>query len=495
MRLRSLHLVLSLTLLAFVLRTYQLAAQSMWGDEIFGVAVARLGVPQFLDPVFRDRVHPPGFYLLMTFWSALGIQEFVTRYVPLAFGVATIPLVYRLGRQVASKWVGVASAFLLAFSPFHLWYSQEARMYAPLAFVASASVLLFLRVLSRPRRRDVILYGATSAAGLYLHQLYPLVLLAQLVFVVLKRRTYARALAPWLMANVVAGAMYLPWLAAILLTGGYATAGIDWIPAANWYDPALSLYSLSLGPANDPGAWWTWVTPLLLGILALVGLRCTDTTRDRERAQLLAIWFGLPLTCLLLVSLPLPFAQKRSIYLDRFMIQLVPALFLLAAWGAERVWRRRPRALLILACIGCVPAMLSIRNNYSMDTYARDDWRAAAEMIRGESGSANTRLILNADMVLPYGYYDRANLPRSVIPDPGPPDYERWLVNELDTTSPEHVWLIRTTNPPNVHLFAPSRQAQLDRARRDPLKAWLDTRWRIEREQWFHGMVVTEYQQ
>ena len=67
------------------------------------------------------------------------------RALPVRFGVAAIALAYRVGARLYARRVGVLAAALLAFAPFQVRYSREARMYALLATAVLASFLFLVR--------------------------------------------------------------------------------------------------------------------------------------------------------------------------------------------------------------------------------------------------------------------------------------------------------------------------------------------------------------
>ena len=138
--------------LAAVVRLVGLGTPSLWLDEAFSHLFATLPLPLAWEAMLVDAVHPPLYYLLLRPWLALaGESEFALRFPSAVAGVLTVALLYRVGRV----WLGERAAFwaalLLALNPFHLWYSQEARMYALLALLSLAVLWAFVRAL--PRRR------------------------------------------------------------------------------------------------------------------------------------------------------------------------------------------------------------------------------------------------------------------------------------------------------------------------------------------------------
>ena len=121
----------------------------------------------FLDSSFwLDEITPLTFYrdssvfgLLTTYYStnnhlfytlleklavaAFGEQEWAVRLPSVLIGAATIPVFYLLTRLIASRWISLGTALLLAVSYQHIFFSQNARGYtAHLLFTLAATLFL-----------------------------------------------------------------------------------------------------------------------------------------------------------------------------------------------------------------------------------------------------------------------------------------------------------------------------------------------------------------
>ena len=118
--------MLPILLLAFLLRMAYLDAQSLWWDEAFSVTVSSMDLHSLLIATLGDRVHPPLYYLVLHFWLTLGQGEFVVRALSAFVGVLAVACMFPMADIVGQKRLGVISAFALAISPLHIWYSQEA---------------------------------------------------------------------------------------------------------------------------------------------------------------------------------------------------------------------------------------------------------------------------------------------------------------------------------------------------------------------------------
>ena len=154
----TLWLLVVLLLVTFALRVYRLEAQSLWSDEGLSLYRARLTLGENLSNVIvvppnvvtQDTNPPLYFVALSVLRAAAGESEYVLRFVSVIAGVLLVPLLYVTGRRLFSERAGVLAATLGTFSPFLIWYAQEARMYTLLATLSLASVYLLLRAIDFP---------------------------------------------------------------------------------------------------------------------------------------------------------------------------------------------------------------------------------------------------------------------------------------------------------------------------------------------------------
>ena len=125
------------------LRLYRLDFQSLWVDEGLQYFVAN---NNGLGEIFSQArsFHPPLSFLINHVFLQIGESDFFFRLPSAIFGIATLPVFYILARELTSSRVALVSTFVLAVSPFHIWYSQEGRMYAQLLFFSVLSSVVLL---------------------------------------------------------------------------------------------------------------------------------------------------------------------------------------------------------------------------------------------------------------------------------------------------------------------------------------------------------------
>ena len=144
--------LLIVTWVAFLLRTVNLAGQSLWRDEVDAIRFSSWSLSELLAGLFRVGHNGPLFFLLLRPWRSLtGDSEFALRYPSALLGTLAVPLGFALARQLGlSRRVGLLLGLLLATSPYLVWYGQEAKMYALLLTLVTLAFIAYLKALTTP---------------------------------------------------------------------------------------------------------------------------------------------------------------------------------------------------------------------------------------------------------------------------------------------------------------------------------------------------------
>ena len=340
----ELLLLVGILILGTILRFYNLDYRGLWNDEYVSIQYWT-GTPiEVIRKVATQDIHPPFWFLVVNFFSVFGDSDFVFRLPSAIFGSATLLLVFLAGRSLFSIKTGVFATLFLALSAFHIFHSQEARMYALYGFLSTFSIWLFWLATRSGKLRLWLLYGIITLLNLYTHYFSFLLLAAQWSFLfVLAIWTFARKKLmrlpnryPTLLRNVspvaVASGM-------ILIAIGYG----PWLPSL--FDDIL-IYSNRAGVGGSlvsnvlatPANWdflsvvlryfsgFEWPPGLLF--LVLIGIGALDSILSRKSVPLLY------LLCILSIPLLLHlFSDVRPH--PRYLIFCLPAFYILVARGIE----------------------------------------------------------------------------------------------------------------------------------------------------------------
>jgi 4-amino-4-deoxy-L-arabinose transferase-like glycosyltransferase len=204
--------ILLLLLAALALQFAGAAQKSYWEDEAWTAAQAVKSPAEIALATARDR-HPPLYFLVAGAWSKVfGAGEVGLRSLSIVFTLASLGLGYWLARRVAGHSAALAGLALLTFSPLLLTYGHTARYYSLTMLLGLGLVSAFLKYLDTRHPGYLALYILLGAGLLYTS--YPALglLLACNVWWLVFLRKHPDTLLPWLAAQLLVAASFVPWL-------------------------------------------------------------------------------------------------------------------------------------------------------------------------------------------------------------------------------------------------------------------------------------------
>ncbi|MFW2831106.1 glycosyltransferase family 39 protein [Sphingomonas sp. ID0503] len=449
----------AITLLAAILRFYNLDGQSLWLDEVSSFRNSRAYGAGGLVGLARADHIAPLHSIALWYATEIGGNNAVALRMPSTIaGVLTVPAIYvAAGRVTRSRTTALVAAFLVAISPFAIWYSQEARMYALVLLFATLYVAVAWPVIERPLKWwELATLTAVTAIGLGMHHYMILVGAAFGFYLLLRGQAFKVRSWAWLATQVIAFAIFAIWLFLTLNKLGNA---------AGWEKPAPLLWTpytfytfivgFSFGPtlrqlstaAGDPvsllihNAEEIAAAGIATGLIGLLGLRRALRTEYRWAGIWLLMWLAVPITLAVLATV-----VTNIQYNVRYVIVSYPPLIILLAFGLVEVWRRwlRPAqdgspvsrwagltgVALLGGCLG-----LSLWNNYRNPDYAKADTRSFARYLK-EGRPDGILLCDNNRIVKSLNFYGAP-----VPPLPLQVDYRHsW-------TDAAHIWANLTKTP------------------------------------------------
>ena len=154
---KDLFYSLLITIIAGILRFFHLGRKSLWNDELSQLYVSSSSISDFLANI-SYHPSPPLDYLLLKIPLLFGSSEFLVRLNAAIFGTLTIFVFYHLSRIQFNREIAIISSILLAFSRFHIRFSQEARMYSLFCLLTTLSFyLLWLYIIHKKTKYFYIL--------------------------------------------------------------------------------------------------------------------------------------------------------------------------------------------------------------------------------------------------------------------------------------------------------------------------------------------------
>jgi mannosyltransferase len=422
-------LLLLAVLVALSLRVGTLGRRSLWGDEVATLRISALEMNDIITIQWDQ--HPPLYYLLMHHWIPLVQGEFLLRLPSALAGAAAVPLLYWLTREWSGQWSAMASAWFLAIMPLHIWYSQEARMYALVCTLGLASTLFYTLAI---RRKKPLIWSAwivMTVAGLYTH--YSMLLLAF---------TQIGLLGPlWKASNSNRTALWIALLALLLVSLLFvpqARTFVRQLVLSGWqggyYYMAVQSMLSKWGILISPSQLYTAIgvtAALVLGI----GVFSTNVLLSRLKQTQVGtrlILAALAVYVLILIATAIP----RGLGIKRQLLILLPyALGGIAALISPSPYRTRLLAVLILVTLPVTGHIVAVRE--------QEAWRDVAQLVENSEEPQDIILFDPSWRQHDFDYYYRGDVPRQRI---GEKDVPETLINII--ASHQRVWLVQYIDPP-----------------------------------------------
>lgn len=167
----------------------------------------------------EDSQHPPLYYALLRFWvEVFGNNVTIIRSLSILFSLLALPCMYwlclELFHSALVAWVAIA---LLAISPVHVLFAQEARQYSLWTVTILGSNAALLKAMRSQTKLSWGIYTVTLATGLYTFFLSGLLAVGHgiYVFIAEKYRLTKTAIA-YLLASGLGLLIFTPWILSLI---------------------------------------------------------------------------------------------------------------------------------------------------------------------------------------------------------------------------------------------------------------------------------------
>ena len=371
----------------FVLRFFNLGFNSVWMDE----AVTALHSSGTLESIWTSMTgtldyNPPFFFLLE--WIVIklfGITEWSLRLLPAFFGALAVPITYLAGKEFKDKYVGLIAAAIISFSPFLIYYSQEARPYTMVLFLCSLLMYFFLKGLKENESIVWIAFGITSAAIFYTH-FYGLVfvgilwLFALIKYIKTPLRIINGAIIGTIISTPLIFAAYSLYFQRTASPVTYGSNGIYLIP-----DTIIQMFGYIGRSVVAFGESYSILLFLILGFLGMLWL----FYKDKEKFALMVWILGLTFAISIAASNKIPMLPRYLLFL------MVPASLIIGStyqMFANMFQQRNPKIIAIVFVILFFVAAIPFYSSYYTSS-TRDDWKTVGRDLSDITQDGDTVIV------------------------------------------------------------------------------------------------------
>lgn len=352
------YLLLSIIIGGLFLRVWNLWNISLWFDESLPFVETEEEVKKIL---FSGKFYCPIIYntFIHYFWKIVGHNEILLRLSSVIFGIVSIALIYYVGELLFDRKVGILGAFILAISPFHIYYSQELRMYSLISLLSLASVYFLIKAMQNNRIIYWLVYTISNIVNIYTHPVSIFILFAQVLFFLFYIKKYKYLLNRWIVVHFLILILAIPWIISILSgfilfinkDDWFFKLSFSWIPKITWLNIFYTFKNFAIG-YNATKPIYLFAT-VLFSILFFLGV----FKMNKKQKELV-----LSLLCLFVPIVSAYFISKfRPCYLDRYFIASSLFFYLFVGNGLARISKKY--AISIVICIITV-SFLALKNYY-----------------------------------------------------------------------------------------------------------------------------------
>lgn len=399
---KYLHLLAGFVIaaLAVTFCFHKLGLPSIWFDEAFSVELARQPLPRLLQLIFGPEPNMELYYLLLHFWLQLtglfGLHqtEFIVRFPSAVCAVCSAVIVFLIGRRYIGLIGGFLAGALFVLNYLQLVYAQQTRAYALQTMLICIAMYALLNALNREThsRRWWICYTLVTVLSVYAHLFSLLVVMGQVLalagLLLLPNTWRQSARRQWkamLLSFITLGILVIPLI--IVSRHGSKTG---WLPVPHLSD----IYHLFLTVSgNDKKYFIIVVACIFVGIVLSAGSyvvqyqsRVRQTVERQSSAvkdlfaqqQLLPlIWV---LLCWLIIPIIVSFIVSQGatrLFSSRYLVVIVPAVFLLVGAGVSSLKNRGVQVLLVIELIFL--AYMTVPQYYRSAQV--EDWNSASRWL------------------------------------------------------------------------------------------------------------------
>lgn len=361
-------LLWAITVLGAILRLWALNGKSFWLDEIASVVIAKMPGNSFWHWLWTEEGNMALYYVMLRPWLEIHVGEGTIRLLSVLPGIASVPVMYLLGRRLFGRAAGLLAAVLLALNACAVVYSQEARGYSWLLLGTIVSTYYFVRLIDRPSMSVAFAYAIAAGVTFYFHYFGLLVPLGHAISLLV----LARERRPWKQLWFAAAILVVFAAPVLWMIRAQPGRHLDWVAKPS----LLEMYHLGVFLAADSGKG---VGAALLAVeLVLLVVFFRGLLALRKAPARAGLWENTLVASGLLTPIlfSLLFSFIRPVFFHRFLIICLPAWLLAVTVGAMQLRQRSIRTWAIAGV--CLFSLVSTVLSYSR---VREDWRGVANFL------------------------------------------------------------------------------------------------------------------
>ncbi len=318
------------------LRVFRMGYDDLWFDEAQTILKAQS------DSLFG----PCLYFFIVKHWIPLFEKsEFSIRTLSCIFSFLSLVVIKILGEYLGGRKRAAILTAILALSPFHIWYAQEARKYSLSVLLFILTFLYLLKFLDRNRFSDWFLYTFFFTLGIYTDYYFLLLIFPEFITVLFWIPGDRKIFFKWFLSKMVALIMFSPWLSVFFKDVSFVNSTF-WPHPANFKTILIMMENFLLGYTSTP-IFYHLALLLVSLILLISGVRLFKIREDDFKyLYIVFIFFVVP------VAIAYILGQLWNIFFPRVLIIFSIPFYILFSYGIDKCISYKKNIFFVL--IGCL---------------------------------------------------------------------------------------------------------------------------------------------
>lgn len=397
-------LLMTILVIGAFFRFYHIDFQSVWLDEIHTLNESNPNISIFdvYEKLLISEPHPPLYFIIIHFaFKVFGYTTFVLRFLSSLIGVFGIFSIYLLGKEIFSKRVGTYASILLSINYFHIYYSQEGRMYVLLFLTTTLSFLFLVKFIKKPSFKTALIYSCFSSLMIYSHFFGLFALISQylilLYFVIKPNEVSGRKFFNYcLSSGIITTILFLPTYSLFKKTAEIKSI---WIKM-----PTIDVYTQIIKDFFGQSELVLFVVVLLLILFFIQLFKQKNTKAYLINPTEDKLVFGFFILFVwITVTLILPLIRTYTslpMLVNRYFINILPAIIIITAVGLNYIKNDLVKHLTLLLIVFFSLTDIIIVKKYYNSTN-KTQFREATNYI-AKNNKSNENIVSSLGWYLPY---------------------------------------------------------------------------------------------
>lgn len=343
---------------ALILRLYDLNKYDLWFDEqgtdMFALEnlvqtadLSGVSTSSIMFDNMKNDPHSSFYYLLVYAYSTLFGGGKSLRVLSVIFSMLSLGLFYRLSRLLFNRNTSIYALLIMAFSPFHLWYAQEARVYAAACFFSLLLIYVYMQALRTGRLFYWISFPIAGILAIFLSYYSGLLFMATGTALFFRRNH--RYVEKWILSLFAVLIFFLFFQRLLIAQLSFVKDGFWLLPPSG----TILLFTWKFFSLGHTATHVQYQIGLLL-FFSLFGYGTYSYYRlNKTNTVILLLFLFLPIIATYIFS-----RLISPVYIHRQLIIFSPIYYLFIAKGIESINRKRIQIVAIVSVMALMTGSL-----------------------------------------------------------------------------------------------------------------------------------------